>query len=294
MIPHEFEPSIKKINFSSKIKIVIFTGNSIRHKVFANTIKHNFYMYDILWFKIDKNKKKKNQKNIFKKLLKFKFSFRNILLKINNKINSKNFIESSREKIENNFFQKNKNLFEFNSIQANPIDNPNTKEVIEKVRSINPSFILTMGGGIYSNDIIKSATVLAINQHDGWCPEYNGSHTVYWALFNREYNKVGNTIHILSSELDGGDILRRSSIVFSPYDTPYEVFIRSCILGNNLMVEVVQDIINNREIISYNQKFFFQKKFYNSRYFNLDINISILNDFKKKRFFKIQSDLNKI
>lgn len=30
MIPYEFEPSIKKINFSEKIKIVIFTGNSIR------------------------------------------------------------------------------------------------------------------------------------------------------------------------------------------------------------------------------------------------------------------------
>lgn len=74
MIPHEFEPSIKKINFSEKIKIVIFTGNSIRHKVFANTIKQNFYMYDIIWFKIDINKKKKNQKSIFKKLFKFKFN----------------------------------------------------------------------------------------------------------------------------------------------------------------------------------------------------------------------------
>ena len=47
----------------------------------------------------------------------------------------------------------------------------------------------------------------AINIHMGLSPYYRGTDCNFWALYDGNFDKVGATIHLLSSKLDGGKII---------------------------------------------------------------------------------------
>jgi methionyl-tRNA formyltransferase len=47
----------------------------------------------------------------------------------------------------------------------------------------------------------------AINIHMGISPYYKGSSCNFWALYDKNINMIGSTIHYLSEKLDGGDVI---------------------------------------------------------------------------------------
>jgi methionyl-tRNA formyltransferase len=131
-------------------------------------------------------------------------------------------------------------------IMPKVVRNPNSAETIAFVKSLDPYFILTLGGAIYGKELRNCARGLALNQHDGWCPEYRGSNTADWALYHRDLTKVSNTIHVLTDGMDSGPILRRSSACLAVDDTPESCFARSVALGTELMCETVREIIQTK------------------------------------------------
>jgi methionyl-tRNA formyltransferase len=128
-------------------------------------------------------------------------------------------------------------------VEPTMVANPNDPEVIAKVRALDPYFILTLGGAIYGRELRECARGLALNQHDGWCPDYRGTDTVGWALYHRDLARIGNTIHILADGMDSGPILRRSTVCLAADDTLESCFARSVALGTELMVETVRELI---------------------------------------------------
>jgi methionyl-tRNA formyltransferase len=131
-------------------------------------------------------------------------------------------------------------------ISPQAVSDPNSAETIALVKALDPYFILTLGGAIYGKELRACARGLALNQHDGWCPEYRGSNTVDWALYHRDLPKVSNTIHILTDGMDSGPILRRSSACLAVDDSPESCFARSVALGTELICEVVRELIQER------------------------------------------------
>ena len=126
------------------------------------------------------------------------------------------------------------------------VQDPNSAEVITSIKALDPYFILTLDGAIYGKALCACARGLALNQHDGWCPEYRGSYTVDWALYHRDLSKVSATIHILTDGIDSGPILRRSSVCLALDDTPEFCFARSVALGTELMCETVRELIQTK------------------------------------------------
>jgi hypothetical protein len=127
------------------------------------------------------------------------------------------------------------------------VTDPNSEQTIAFVKSLDPYFVLTLGGDNYGETLCECAKGLALNQHDGWCPEYRGSDTIEWALYHRDLAKVGNTVHILTAGTDSGPILRRSTACLAEDDTLETCLARSTVLGTELLCEIVHELIETKE-----------------------------------------------
>ena len=140
-------------------------------------------------------------------------------------------------------------------------------------------FFLTLGGPLYKTKLIKSIRGFAINQHAGFSPQYKGSNTINWALYHRKLDFIGSTIHIIDSGADSGLIFRRSNVVIQNDDTLNTIFNRTVALGNELMIEVINEIIDNDYI-----RIFQQPKYSGNTYlfkeFTSDHMICVLKDLR--------------
>ena len=157
----------------------------------------------------------------------------------------------------------------------------NTDDFSEILKKYNAYFLITLGGPMLKNKIIKSVKGLALNQHAGHSPEYKGSKTIEWALYNRDLRYLSNTVHLTTTAADGGPILRRSNICIHPNDKPQKIFLKSVALGTELMIESISDIIDNENILVFNQPKI-PGRTYLGKEFTDDILASIVHDFKLK------------
>lgn len=269
MIPNDL--NYDEINISNKDnqKIIIFTGNKIRHKRFANRIINKFPNKVIYWFEINKKdipkKTKKNIKKYFNYLISNpKLFFTKFVEKILSLYSKDKLLDF--DKIENDFYSYEKKINNFeNNVNFLEIENPNSDKVYRILEKEKPLLIITLGGAKYSKRLIDYAKI-SLNQHDGWCPEYRGSNTVDWTLYHRDYFKIGNTVHLLSEKMDAGHIIRRSTINLSENDTPYICFLKSISLGTELIIEIIENLFEEKKIRIFKQSEKNQKTFYRKNY----------------------------
>lgn len=290
---------------SSSFRIVIITQGEMRHKRFAYRIQQAFGSKVVGWFEIKPenasglpiaalglwgkmkrvfdllipNSPNSNQRcrnwtpigglRMLKRLL-----LRISVLRVDRM--KKRGVEHSEKKI---LGPEIKSLAKFKLSEPTIIHNHKSDDFIKKVRELNPYFILTLGGPLYSRELIESASGFAINQHAGWAPQYKGNATVYWALFHRQLNYLGSTVHLLSTGADSGAILRRGNPCVLPSDSPFDCFVRVVALGNELMIETVQDIITNGKVM-FQPQVEGEGKTYLSKEFTHDLTLRLLRDFK--------------
>ncbi len=132
-----------------------------------------------------------------------------------------------------------------------PVDvaDPNDPTFVETVGELSPWLLLTFGGPLYRKPLLGTARGAVINQHAGWSPEYRGTNTIDQALHHRQLEYVGNTVHLSATGADSGKILRRAHPSLTPDDTPESIFARVTAVGNELMLEVVQELIDRGETL---------------------------------------------
>lgn len=88
------------------------------------------------------------------------------------------------------------------------VDDINAKEVSDTIRSIQPEFILVMGTSILRRDVLSAAESSSIiNIHGGYLPFYKGNHCFFFALYNRDYDRIGSTIHFINKCVDTDPII---------------------------------------------------------------------------------------
>ncbi len=71
---------------------------------------------------------------------------------------------------------------------------------------------------VLSPEVLALPSRAAINFHDGPLPEYAGLNTPVWAILNRE-QRHGVTWHLMTGQVDRGDILARREFDLSPGET---------------------------------------------------------------------------
>lgn len=125
-------------------------------------------------------------------------------------------------------------------------DNINSDESIEKLKMINPDFLIVVAfGQILKKKVLDIPKIDALNVHASLLPKYRGAAPINWAILNGE-EETGVTIMKIDEGLDTGDIISSVSTPIDDADDAITVHDRLSRLGGELIVSTLVDIVNNR------------------------------------------------
>tara|TARA_B100001175_G_scaffold239474_1_gene205760 strand:+ start:17897 stop:18712 length:816 start_codon:yes stop_codon:yes gene_type:complete len=192
-----------------------------------------------------------HRKNIFLRLK--KIGFKRLLSIIKNRFINKH----KEENIYNKWFSNSwKNLDR--GLCVTEVENINSQLVVDRLKEIKPDLIIDHGTSIVKNHILENSK-LALNLHWGLSPYYRGTHCTDWALINWDPKNIGVTIHKLTSDIDGGNILAQKRAMIKSDDTVLSINMQLTYLGVELINSAIQKVKNN-------EKLFFQKQDFSMGY----------------------------
>jgi folate-dependent phosphoribosylglycinamide formyltransferase PurN len=119
----------------------------------------------------------------------------------------------------------------------------NSEEVYERMQRIKPDIIIDHGTSIVKDHILDTSS-LALNLHWGLSPYYRGTHCSEWALINWDPYNIGVTIHKLTREIDGGNVLAQKRIDVEPDDTLNRINMKLTLHGTELMMMGISKFVN--------------------------------------------------
>jgi hypothetical protein len=106
---------------------------------------------------------------------------------------------------------------------------PNSPETERLLQELRPDIILARCKNILAERIFGKAKVGTLVMHPGVCPEYRNAHGCFWALAERDLDKVGMTLLRVDAGVDTGP-------VYGYYTYPYDETRESHIVIQNRMV----------------------------------------------------------
>jgi folate-dependent phosphoribosylglycinamide formyltransferase PurN len=297
MFPTELKAENLTLPESSDHKIIIITGSSLRHKRFAYRLQSEFGTEVIAWYEftgealmiqhVSKSQKLKKLIGNFKTKAAKEFrrgaylrTFSSPFDILINKLRIQEFFKQytiEEQRIFTKEIERLKKKAHLNPIKITRKDLKST-DFHASLKSHGAYFLLTLGGPLYPKEIIESVKGVCINQHAGHSPEYKGSFTTEWELYHRRVEFISSTVHITTPEADAGPILRRSQPSISVSDHAGTIFCKVVALGTELIIDVVKEIKDNKNIIVYHQPAI--GKNFLAKEFNDDIVLSIHRDLK--------------
>lgn len=81
-----------------------------------------------------------------------------------------------------------------------------------------------------------------LNLHPAYLPYNKGWHTPSWAIIDKK--KYGATLHFMSEELDGGDIVAQEDIEIEPYFTANELYKQVLELEKKVFIEALPELLS--------------------------------------------------
>jgi len=123
-------------------------------------------------------------------------------------------------------------------------DNVNSKESVEKLRSLKPDFIVVAAyGQIIRRQIIDLPKYDIINVHASLLPKYRGAAPINWAIVNGE-KETGITIMEIQEGLDTGDMILKESLPILEDDDAKSIHDKLSELGGKLLTEAILGIVD--------------------------------------------------
>jgi methionyl-tRNA formyltransferase len=234
--------------------MVVITGNELRHERFALRLRERFGPLVLGWYRVDRPASATRPPERVARARRAASLVRHpdrLVRRLRS--GSPTQPLSQRETEEAMFGDEVRRLRDAAPPSPRIVADPNAPDVVAEIDALAPCLLVTLGGAIYGDALLASARGLALNLHSGWCPTYRGTNTVEWTLYRRDLARLGSTVHVLTSGLDAGPILRRSTACVIPGDTVATCFARVVALGTDLMCEVVDEIIRSDEVVVYDQ-----------------------------------------
>ena len=233
------------MGYTNKLKVVILTGNKVRHKYFVKVMKEKF---DVIGSVFEPHHDYFNSQRDESSLVRKHF---------------KNLDKYEGIYLNSDFDHSDLNHKEIEAKHINKIEN------INWVKLLNPDYILLYGTGILNNDWCDEFEDKIINLHLGLSPYYRGAATLFWPFYNDELDYLGITVHLATSKVDAGDILDivkpDIDIKDNYYDITYKLIKKAIDKFSNIVYRyhsgerkrIVQDVSKQRYL--YKKKDFSEK-----------------------------------
>ena len=123
-------------------------------------------------------------------------------------------------------------------------DSINDTESINKIKDINPDFIVVVAyGQILKKQILQVPKYGCYNVHASLLPKYRGAAPINWSIINGD-KETGVTIMEMAEGLDSGDMIIWDSIPINSDDDAITIHDKLSTLGGELIVKALNDIKN--------------------------------------------------
>jgi methionyl-tRNA formyltransferase len=120
----------------------------------------------------------------------------------------------------------------------------NDSKVVHALQQVEPDLTVIMGTSILKKDVLCAAGPAIVNIHGGYLPWYRGNHCFFFALYQREFDKIGSTIHFVNQGIDTGDIIERVVPEIGPADNAEALYSRAEKMAIERLVELVRSFQN--------------------------------------------------
>ena len=109
--------------------------------------------------------------------------------------------------------------FFFNSTEAKldrqdlvvEVPHINHPDVVGLADKLQPDVIAVFGTSLIKGDLLNKGRLGIVNLHGGLSPHYRGADCTFWALYNKEPDQVGCTLHYIAPGIDTGDLIAHIS-----------------------------------------------------------------------------------
>ncbi len=147
---------------------------------------------------------------------------------------------------ENIWFDSVAELAQLHGIAVITPDNPNTIEVVEQIRALQPDFFFSF----YYREMLKAPLLAipqqgALNMHGSLLPKYRGRVPVNWAIIKGE-TETGSTLHYMTEKPDNGDIVAQQAVPILPDDTAFQVFQKVTVAAEMALNGVLPALLADR------------------------------------------------
>jgi hypothetical protein len=112
------------------------------------------------------------------------------------------------------------------------VHDPNCEAGRSFVARMAPDIIVARCKFILQPDVFKLARTGAYALHPGICPEYRNAHGCFWALVNRDLDRVGMTLLKIDRGIDTGPVLLHATCAFDELHESHHVIQQRVVFEN--------------------------------------------------------------
>lgn len=113
------------------------------------------------------------------------------------------------------------------------------------LKHYQPDLLFVFGTRILKPHVFHSSRRGAINLHTGITPEYRGAKSEFWALYRKDLEMVGFTIHCIDEGIDTGSVLLQRKIDVRKDDDDIDLRIRNIEAAADAIQSVIHQIAQN-------------------------------------------------
>ena len=112
------------------------------------------------------------------------------------------------------------------------VRDPNCEAARAFIKRLAPDLIIARCKFILKPDVFSLAGAGAYALHPGICPEYRNAHGCFWALANRDLERVGMTLLRLDRGIDTGPVLLHATCSFDEVRESHHVIQHRVVFDN--------------------------------------------------------------
>jgi hypothetical protein len=112
------------------------------------------------------------------------------------------------------------------------VTSPNSDAAREFLAGLQPDLVIARCKMILRPDVLQLPRVGTFVMHPGVCPEYRNAHGCFWALVNRDMERVGMTLLKADAGIDTGSVYLQRGYDFDEVEESHTVIQHRVVLEN--------------------------------------------------------------
>ena len=126
----------------------------------------------------------------------------------------------------------------------------NNKKTLDWISKLDPNIIVVHSNGWVGKSIRNvSGIELIIGGHPGLTQFYRGAYSAFWAMYNREQEKIGYSIFHIDSGVDTGDLIFQKKINISENDSYMSIDWKGMKEIAKKQVEIIEEYEETEKIV---------------------------------------------